>query len=784
MTKYTVRKRIIKKIRELRNLSLSKKLLLSIALPFAILLFALFDIKQGYEQMQLYTVAHDTMHNSVIQAVHEEFNKKLNIDLTLIVFSMLLLFVSLRWLLSRVTKSLKFMSGLSASIADGNFNNVIDYATKDELGRLKLSLKTMQIKLETAFEMEKLRVVELVRLKTALNGALTNIMLTDSSNNIIYINNSLHKMFSGVEDDLQQDLINFHTDHLLGKKINIFDSDSQQQRIVESIEKGVVTDFVIANRTFHIEVSPVFDDNDNRIGTVTEWVDRTDALQAIEDEKKKLSIEHLIAQENTRIKVALDSAKVNIMMTDTHENIMYMNAAAKQMFANINKPLKKVIPGFDSNKLMASNIDFLDHAPEFNRDLLQNLREVYRATFNIGELTLCIIATPVLDEEGERLGIVLEWKNRTAEIEIENEVEKIVDAVANGDFSQAVSEQGKQGFYLKLSQGINRAMKTTGASIDDVVRVMRGLAQGDLTKKIEHDYKGVFGLLKNDVNTTVEKLTGVISSFNNDMEASENTAADVNKTAINIEQGSKKQSASLEDISLAMNDVSKNISQSASNARQTEKIAKQAAIDADESGGAVSEAVTAMQTIAEKISVVEDIARQTNLLALNAAIEAARAGEHGKGFAVVASEVRKLAEHSQKAANEISGLSSITVVAAEKAGERLAKLVPEIQKTSELVQEISAASQQHDAGTDEINNALSQLDKVVKQSTNSSHELNLAAEGLSSQVSSQRQSINFFKLDEIRSGEDKKIINKTHLRENVSTEMQIKVKGNNVLAYK
>jgi methyl-accepting chemotaxis protein len=187
--------------------------------------------------------------------------------------------------------------------------------------------------------------------------------------------------------------------------------------------------------------------------------------------------------------------------------------------------------------------------------------------------------------------------------------------------------------------------------------------------------------------------------------------------------------------------------QTSENARQTENIAQKAAADATESGQAVTEAVSAMKQIAAKISIIEEIARQTNLLALNAAIEAARAGEHGKGFAVVASEVRKLAERSQTAAGEISQLSSNTVVVAERAGRMLAKLVPDIQKTSELVQEINAAGAEQNTGAEQINKALQQLDQVIQQNASASEEMASTSQELSSQAEQLQAAISFFRVD-------------------------------------
>jgi len=218
-------------------------------------------------------------------------------------------------------------------------------------------------------------------------------------------------------------------------------------------------------------------------------------------------------------------------------------------------------------------------------------------------------------------------------------------------------------------------------------------------------------------------------------------------TAQSLSQGATEQAASAEEISSSMEEMSSSIKQNADNASQTEKISNKSAVDAREGGKAVQETVAAMKEIATKISIIEEIARQTNLLALNAAIEAARAGEHGKGFAVVASEVRKLAERSQTAAGEISELSGRSVQVAESAGQMLTAILPDIQRTAELVQEISASSKEQDAGADQINKAIQQLDQVIQQNASAAEELASTTEELSSQAEQLKGTISFFQLE-------------------------------------
>ena len=482
------------------------------------------------------------------------------------------------------------------------------------------------------------------------------------------------------------------------------------------------------------------------MGTVTEWQDQTAAINFAEEENIRIEQERTVAMENTRIKAALDCANTNVMMADSNNKVIYMNNAVARMFNDIEAELREVLPGFDSRNVLGKNIDDFHKNPAHQQNLLKNLKDTYRSTLKIGSLDMDLCVTPVFNEEKERIGSVIEWNNRTAEVQVEEEISAIVQAACEGDFSKKVVEHDKQGFFLRLAQSINQALNTTGTSIEDVVRVLRGVAEGDLSLTIDADYQGVFGELKNNVNTTVERLSTVISTINGNRKKIGNTALQVSTAAQDLGSGATEQASSLEEISSSMEEMSANIRQSADNAGQTEQIAKKAAEDAEESGRTVTEAVIAMKDIAEKVSIIEEISRQTNLLALNAAIEAARAGEHGKGFAVVASEVRKLAERSQTAASEIGDLSGSTVVIAEQAGNKLMTLVPDIQKTSELVQEISVASREQDQGASEINKALQQLDQVVQQSASSSEKMAGTAMELESLSSAQTRTMSFFKL--------------------------------------
>ncbi|HJV86087.1 MAG TPA: methyl-accepting chemotaxis protein [Noviherbaspirillum sp.] len=323
---------------------------------------------------------------------------------------------------------------------------------------------------------------------------------------------------------------------------------------------------------------------------------------------------------------------------------------------------------------------------------------------------------------------------------------RVIDAANHGNFEARVETAGLRGFQEEMAAGLNQLMTTTGASIDDVVRVMGAMSEGDLSTKIDKSYEGAFGKLKEYSNNMVDKLSLVVAEVNGAADALASASEEVSATAQALSQASTEQAAGVEETSASIEQMTASISQNTENAKVTDGMATKAAQEAAEGGDAVKETVAAMNQIAKKIGIIDDIAYQTNLLALNAAIEAARAGEHGKGFAVVAAEVRKLAERSQVAAQEIGEVASNSVGLAEKAGKLLDEMVPNIKKTSDLVQEITAASEEQSSGVGQINAAVGQLSQTTQQNASSSEELAATAEEMSSQAEQLQQTMSFFRL--------------------------------------
>ncbi|MBF0609325.1 MAG: MCP four helix bundle domain-containing protein [Magnetococcales bacterium] len=360
----------------------------------------------------------------------------------------------------------------------------------------------------------------------------------------------------------------------------------------------------------------------------------------------------------------------------------------------------------------------------------------------------------------------------------------LVEAAVAGKLATRADVAKHGGDYRKIVDGVNKTLDAVIGPLNVAANYVERISKGDIPDVITDSYNGDFNVIKNNLNVLikasnhitgiakdiangnlvvevrersaeddlmralgqmVQRLTDVVTEIKSAADNVSAGSAQLSASAQELSQGATEQAAAAEEASASMEEMSANIRQTSDNAQQTQRMAQKSAVNAQEGGKAVAETVVAMKDIASKITIIEEIARQTNLLALNAAIEAARAGEHGKGFAVVASEVRQLAERSQIAAGEITQKATTSVEVADKAGQMLATILPDVQKTAELVQEISAASTEQNSGADQINKAIQQLDQVIQQNASASEEMASTSEELSSQAEQLQSIISFFK---------------------------------------
>ncbi len=450
-----------------------------------------------------------------------------------------------------------------------------------------------------------------------------------------------------------------------------------------------------------------------------------------------------------RISEALDVAATNILVADAAGTVVFANRALLATFSAAEQDLAAALPGFRPGQIIGAPVRDLHPEPEHFGSLLANLVVPHAETLALGAHTFDVVVTPVMDDHGHAIGHVLEWKDRTAELAIEREVERVVEGAVRGELDLRIDEAGKHGFQRSLAHNVNAMLDSIGQAIAEIQRVLEALAEGDLTRRVESRMDGAFGRMAESANNTVDQLAEMVGEIRDVVAIISAASSEIAAGNDDLSQRTEQQAANLEKTASSMEELTSTVQHNAASARNARTLAEAAATIARRGGSEVAAAVDTMQRITqashrieEIISVIDGIAFQTNILALNAAVEAARAGEQGRGFAVVAGEVRTLAQRSATSAREIKALIHASVSAVDEggvqvrqAGDAIGELVGEVGKVSGLVAEISAATEEQAAGVGVVNQAVAQLDSTTQQNAALVEEASAAARSLAEQAS-------------------------------------------------
>ncbi|WP_301332244.1 Cache 3/Cache 2 fusion domain-containing protein [Azonexus sp. R2A61] len=469
-----------------------------------------------------------------------------------------------------------------------------------------------------------------------------------------------------------------------------------------------------------------------------------------------------LANDNLRIRIALDCVSANLRIADDDGTVIYANRGLKNTLRQIEPELRVQQPGFAVDRFIGSNIGAFYADPAAAIRSLRELQGTRETELEIGGRIYKVVTNPIINERGQRLGTVGEWVDRTAEINAQRSVAELIGRASAGDLEARLDTERLEGFYRELGHGINRLLETSGGAIGGIATLLSRVADGDLTQVVQADYQGTFGRLRDDANQTVHKLRELVGDIQTSAETINTAAKEIAIGNQDLSARTEEQASSLEETASSMEQLTATVRQNAENARQANELANGAQRVAEKGGVVVGDVVETMgairqasNRIADIIGVIDGIAFQTNILALNAAVEAARAGEQGRGFAVVASEVRSLAQRSAAAAKEIKGLINDSVERVEvgnrlvdQAGSTMEEVVASIKRVARIVTDIAEASREQSAGIEQVGRAVTQMDEVTQQNAALVEQAAAAAESLEEQARQLASSVQVFRVSE------------------------------------
>ncbi|HLA02996.1 MAG TPA: methyl-accepting chemotaxis protein [Aestuariivirga sp.] len=474
---------------------------------------------------------------------------------------------------------------------------------------------------------------------------------------------------------------------------------------------------------------------------------------------------HKDSAQATRTQSALEVASAPFMLVDNEGMIIALNKAAQDMFAAAEADLQEEEPQFSVAAIAGGNLSV------FGATLADDLTSSRNERLVIGARTFDLVLTPVLNSLNERLGTAVEWKDMTAQLATELQIAGLVHAAGEGDFTRRLELANKQGFLHDLSKGMNDLTETVDRGLSQTVRMMSALASGDLTQRVEGEFKGSFLQLKTDANTMADKIRAIARRISGASREVQGATREIASGVADLSARTEHQASSLEETSASMEELATTVRQNAGNAQDANQLAAAASTSAVAGGEIATRAVAAMgkiedssRQIGDIVGLIQEIAFQTNLLALNAAVEAARAGEAGKGFAVVANEVRALAQRASQASKDIKGLivnsdnqvrEGVTLV--KQAGTSLSEIVASVKKVATFVSEIAAATQEQSSGIEQVSKAVTGMDQMTQQNAALVEETNAALYSAQSQVDELRKVVSFFKTGDEDTAEEQDV---------------------------
>ena len=466
------------------------------------------------------------------------------------------------------------------------------------------------------------------------------------------------------------------------------------------------------------------------------------------------------AKRAQRIKVALDNVSSNVMLANNDGEIIYCNDAVIQMMGKAEADVREQLPDFNANALVGTNFDIFYEKPEHQRRILNSLTSTNHSQIKLGNRSFTLIANPVVDEQDNRLGTVVEWTDVTDQLIAENEVEQLIQQASMGQLDQRLDVDVYNGFMKNIAGGVNQMLDAVVTPVREVKSVLEALAKGDLTQEMNGEFHGEFAELNNALNGSIRKLEHMVAEIRSAGSSITTGSSEISSGNTTLSQRTETQAASLQETAASMEQMTSTVKQNADNADEARKLAANAQLLAEKGGEISTRVVTSMgdisassRKISEIIGVIDEIAFQTNLLALNAAVEAARAGEQGRGFAVVASEVRNLAQRSASAAKEIKELISDSVekveeggVFVDESGKALDEIMGAIKNVSSIISEIASASREQAIGIAEVNVAVTKMDEGTQQNAALVEEVAAASSSMEEQAEQLQRLVSAFRV--------------------------------------